>query len=135
MFKTIDLSKLLDKFKFSAIQEWINNTVNWQQPLTLTDAATVNWNYRDGYNAKVTLAGNRTLNINGLKPGAYGTLEIIQGSGGSRTLTLPTQYTNKVANDGGGLLVLSTVEQQIDVAAFYYNGSYILWTLSTNFTS
>lgn len=134
MFKTIDLSKLLDKFKFSAIQEWINNTVNWQQPLTLTDAATVNWNYRDGYNATVTLAGSRTLNINGVKPGAYGTIKITQGGSGSYTLTLPTAYINKVANAGAGALILSTAVGAIDVASFYYDGANLLWTLSTDFT-
>lgn len=112
-----------------------NEIIAYQKPITLTDEAIIKWNMRKGYNAKVTLAGNRTLQIDQLTPGDYGTLEIVQGSGGSRALTLPTQYTNKVANDGGGLLVLSTVEQQIDVATFYYNGSYILWTLSTNFTS
>jgi hypothetical protein len=124
---TVQIQKLTaDKF---------NELMDYQKPITLLDEPIVKWNMRKSYNAKVTIADNRTLRIEQLTPGDYGTLEIIQGSGGNKTLTLPTEYNNKVANDGGGLLTLSTVEQQIDVATFYYNGSYLLWTLSTNFTS
>jgi len=123
---TVQVEKLTaDKF---------NELMAYQNPITLTDDTIIKWNMRKGYNAKVTLAGNRTLQIDQLTPGDYGTLEIVQGSGGNRTLTLPTLYTNKVANGGTGVLTLSTVEQQIDIATFYYNGSYLLWTLSTDFT-
>jgi hypothetical protein len=135
MFNFLKLSAIpIAKNKFEAIEEWINGSVQFQSPQVLKDASVINWRYTDGYNAQVTLGGNRTLNITDMRPGACGTIEIIQGSGGNKTLTLPTNFTNKVAGAGSGALTLSTTELKIDVASFYYNGSYILWTLSTDFT-
>ena len=88
-----------------------NELMDYQKPITLLDEAIVKWNMRKGYNAKVTLNGNRTLRIEQLTPGDYGTLVIQQDpSTGSRTLTLPTEYPNKVASTGNGVLTLSTVK-------------------------
>jgi hypothetical protein len=135
VFNIIDLSKLaFDKLKFAAIQDWINGTVSYQTPVILTDGANVDWDQTKNYNAQVTLAGSRALRFPALKPGSYGTIKIIQGGSGSYTLTLPSAYTNKVANAGAGALTLSTAVAAADIASFYYDGTNLNWTLSTDFT-
>lgn len=133
MFKSINLKEFaLDKFKFQAIQDWINQTVNFQSPVELTDGSTITWKVNSNYNATVTLAGSRTLAIAGARVGAYGTIKIIQGGAGSYTLALPSG--SKVANAGAGVITLSTAAGAIDVASFYYDGTNYFWTLSTDFT-
>lgn len=114
--------------------EKFNELMAYQTPITLVDAPVIKWNLRKGYNAKVILSGSRTLQLDQLTPGDYGTIEIFQGGIGSYTLTLPIQYTNKVANAGAGALTLSTVAGSTDIATFYYNGVSLYWTLSTDFT-
>lgn len=59
-------------------------------PQTLTDGATITWNMALGFNAKVTLGGNRTL-ATPTNPfvGLTYALQIIQDGTGSRTLTWP----------------------------------------------
>lgn len=132
-FNLIDLTKYaFDKLKFSAIQEWINNTVSYQVPVTLTDGATISWDPTSNYNATVTLAGSRTLQMLTVKEGMYGTIKIVQGGAGSYTLTLPAG--SKVANAGAGAITLSTAVGAIDIASFYFDGTNYFWTLSTDFT-
>lgn len=101
-------------------------------PQTLTDAATVTWNYSLGYNATVTLGGNRTLAITKVNPGNYGTIKIVQDIVGSRTLTLPAG--SKVANNGVGALTLSTGANAIDIAVFYFDGTTYFWNLLPSLT-
>ena len=123
---TVQIQKLTaDKF---------NELMAYQTPITLVDAPIVKWNMRKGYNAKVTLEGNRTLQLDQLTPGDYGTLVIKQGISGNQALALPTQYTNKVANTGAGVITLSAIADQEDIATFYYDGVALYWTLSTDFT-
>lgn len=56
-------------------------------PQTLTDAATIEWDMALGFNAKVTLAGNRTLgDPSNAAEFMSGALRIIQDGTGSRTL-------------------------------------------------
>jgi hypothetical protein len=58
-------------------------------PQTLTDAATVNWTMTSGYNAKVTLGGNRTIAApTGSILGLTYALEVIQDATGSRVPSL-----------------------------------------------
>lgn len=134
-FKLLDLTNCYnDKTKIEAIEKWIKETVEFQTPITLTDGANVDWDPTKNYNAQVTLAGNRTLRFPALPKGSYGTLKIIQDSVGSRTLTLPTQYTNKVANSGGGAISLTTTANHYDITSFYYDGDVLNWTLSNDFT-
>lgn len=129
----VDLTKFAtDKLKFKAIQDFLNGIMNYQDQIVLKDESIINWDVSNRYNAKVTLAGSRTLNISGMRPGTYGTIEIIQGGSGSNTLTLPAN--SKVANGGVGALSLSTTAGAIDVATFYYTGSTFYWTLSTDFS-
>lgn len=133
MFKFLDLQSLgIPQKKFEAIQKWIADVVKWQQVQNLTDAATVSWNYGNGYNTTVTLAGNRTLAITNIPNGSYGTIKIVQDSTGGRTLTLPSG--SKVVNGGAGTLTLTTAANSTDVASFYYDGVNYFWTISLNFT-
>ncbi len=61
--------------------------------LTLSDAATITVNMSLFINAKVTLAGNRTLgNPTGEKVGQTGFIRVIQDATGSRTLSFGTDY-------------------------------------------
>ena len=60
---------------------------------TLTDGATIDWNLSTEQVAKVTLAGNRTLNApTNQQAGAFYSLTIIQDGTGSRTLTFNSAY-------------------------------------------
>ena len=117
-----------------SLKDLIDGLINYQKPITLIDNSTVVWNLNKAYNVKITLAGNRTLQLVGLTEGDYGTIKIVQGGSGSYTLTLPSEYTNVVANAGTGVLTLSTTVGSIDIATFYYDGSVLNWTLSTDFT-
>ncbi len=58
-----------------------------------TDGATVTWALASALvsNATVTIAGARTLAITGAVAGATGVLKVVQGSGGSHTLALPSE--------------------------------------------
>lgn len=62
-------------------------------PQTLTDGATINWNMANGYNAKVTLGGNRTLATpTNPQLGITYSLNVIQDGTGSRTMTWPAAF-------------------------------------------
>jgi hypothetical protein len=129
----LNLKKVaLDKDKFQSIQDWINEISTYQVPVILKDQATVNWDISKAYNAELTLGASRTLNVQSVQPGDYGTIVIIQGGTGSYTLTLPAG--SKVAGAGAGALTLSTAVGSRDIATFYYDGTYFNWTLSTDFT-
>ena len=100
--------------------------------LVLTDQATITWDYALGYNAEVTLAGNRALaEPTNTEDGDYGTLVITQDITGSRTLTLPASF--KVVNGGAGAITLSTAGGSIDSISWVKKGSDYLVTLGLNF--
>lgn len=89
-------------------------------PQTLTDGATVTWDVEDGYNARVTIAGNRTLVLSNVKEGGTYTLAITQGSGGSRLMTWPSSFSWA----DGLEPELSTAAGKVDVVTIYcYNGA------------
>jgi hypothetical protein len=101
---------------------------------TLTDGATVTWDYStQGTEAKVTLAGNRTLSITNLPAGevVYLTLEVIQDATGSRTLTLPA--STKVIGGGAGAITLTTTGGATDLLTFRWNGTTLFANLGTNY--
>lgn len=85
-------------------------------PQTLTDASTITWNANAGYNAIVTLGGNRTLAAitNPIRGLTY-SLEIIQDGTGSRTLTWNACYDFAAA----GTPTLSTGAGKRDFAFMY----------------
>lgn len=61
-------------------------------PQTLTDGATVAWDMSLGYNAKVTIAGNRTLTVSNPVLGMTYCLGVIQDGTGSRAMTWPSSF-------------------------------------------
>lgn len=101
-------------------------------PQTLTDGATITWNMASGFNAKVTLAGNRTLAISNAVSGDYGKLNITQDATGSRTITLPAG--SKVIGGGSGAVTLTTTAAAIDVLTFFYDGTNYFWNIGKNYT-
>lgn len=80
-------------------------------PITLADAATIAWDMATGFNAIVTLGGNRTLGApTNARAGLSGALQVIQDGTGSRTLAYnaawdfgatgaPTLTTTAAADD------------------------------------
>jgi hypothetical protein len=101
---------------------------------TLTDGATITWDYStQGTEAKVTLAGNRTLSITNLPAGevVYLTLEVIQDATGSRTLTLPA--STKVIGGGAGAVTLTTTGGATDLLTFRWNGTTLFANIGTNY--
>jgi hypothetical protein len=74
--KTVEADKLLAS---AAIQ-------------TLTDGATITWDMSLGYNAKVTLGGNRTLAVSNPVEGITYSLGVNQDATGSRTMTWPASF-------------------------------------------
>lgn len=106
--------------------------VGTTSPTTLTDAATVTWNTSASFNAEVTITANRTLSLTNLLAGNYYTLRVVQGAGGSNTLTLPVG--TKVGNGGAGAVTLSTAIGAIDILTFYYDGTTLYCNYTTDFT-
>lgn len=112
--------------------EKFNELIDYQKPITLENQTVLRWNLRKGYNAKITLTADRTIILDQLTSGDYGTLEVIQGGSGSYTLGLPTG--SKVSGGGNGMVTLSTSVGSIDILSFYYNGTYLYWNISTDFS-
>lgn len=86
---------------------------------TLTFGSPIVWNVTNGGNAKVTLTGTgATLSIANPVAGYTYTVEITQGSGGSKTITTwPTGTTWSGPN------TLSATAGDTDLAVLYYNGT------------
>lgn len=88
---------------------------------SLTDGATITWNVANGGNAQVTIgATGRTLSITNPIAGHTYTIEITQGTGGSKTITTWPTGTTWVS---GTPPTLSTAAGSVDLVVFYYNGS------------
>jgi len=101
----------------------MKDSVTWtDQEQTLTDAATVSWDCSLGYNAVVTLGGNRTLAISNAISGSFGTLTVIQDGTGGRTLTLPSGKTN------GGFI--NTTAGAHSIIQFYLRGTSYYFSIS-----
>lgn len=80
---------------------------------TLTDQATITWDWSNQSNAKVTLGGNRTLGApSNLAAGEYASIRIIQDGTGNRALTFNSAYK------GVTELVLSTTAGYVDWVLF-----------------
>lgn len=85
-------------------------------PQTLTDGATISWDMAAGFNAKVTLGGNRTLGTpTNPKVGLTYVLEVIQDGTGSRTMTWPASFNWGSA----GTPTLSTTAAKVDIVTLY----------------
>jgi len=92
---------------------------------TLTDGSTITWTFTNGINAKVTIAGQRTLSIVGATNGDSGSLIITQGSTGSYTInSWPT--TSKFVNNG--TYSFTPTGTASDIYTFLYDGTTYYWT-------
>ena len=95
----------------------MSDSVQWLDAQgTLTDAATITWDFSTGGEKTVTLGGNRTLAITNLPTGrvVYGTLRIVQDVTGGRTLTLPTSKKSGSIN---------TAASSVSLLTFRYDGT------------
>jgi hypothetical protein len=88
-------------------------------PVTLTDAATINWNMAASPSAIVSLSANRTMgNPTNIKAGNWYTLRIFH-SGAPRTLAWGSYWKF----GGNGAPELSTLANDYDVLTFYAHGT------------
>ncbi len=109
----LDFSTAIDNF---------HNNPGASSPLyqTLTDQANISWSISLGPTAKVTLEGNRTLdNPTGIIAGKKYALFVVQGSGGSKTLS----YGSKYKFAGGGAPTLSSSAGELDILVFESDGT------------
>ena len=117
---------LVARNAINAIINYINSPSF--QTLTTT-GGTVSWDYRLGYNAKVTLNANRALEITGATNGDYGTLIVTQGATGSYVI-------NFGANDkfASGTHSFSTTGTASDIFTWVYDGTDYYWNYNQNFS-
>lgn len=89
-------------------------------------------------NYEATLTGNTTLDLTNVRNGDYGTIIIKQDGVGSRTITLGNvnggAVTHRVANGGGGSIILTSNASATDILTFTYNGSIMYWTVGNDYT-
>lgn len=101
---------------------------------TLTDGATITWtcdSTKNIQNAKVTLAGNRTLAFASTAAGMTGVLIVTQDGTGTRTLALPA--SSKVIGGGVGVITLTTTAAAVDVLSWVYDGTTYWWNYGKNY--
>ena len=101
--------------------------------------ATITWNVSGvSTNYEATLTATTTLNLTNVRNGDFGTIIIRQDGVGGRTLTLGTVNgpagTHRVANGGGGSIILTSNASAIDILTFTYNGSIMFWTVGNDYT-
>lgn len=98
---------------------------------TLTDGATIVWDVSIAQAGRVTLGGNRTIQINNTTDGGSYTLIVIQDGIGSRTLS----YSGaRIIWSGGTAPTLSTAAGAIDILVFVgHSGGILLGSSQTNF--
>jgi YD repeat-containing protein len=85
-------------------------------PLSLTDGGTISWNRNNGFNAYVTLGGNRTLSLSNEQAGDHGTLVVVQDGTGGRTLNVPD-----------GIITLNSGPGDTTIISYYYDGNVHFW--------
>jgi hypothetical protein len=89
------------------------------------------------YQATLT-AATTTLNLTNVRNGDYGTIILTQDGTGGRLISLGTvngdSGTNRVANGGGGSIVLTSNANAVDILTFTYNGSRTFWTVGNDYT-
>ena len=105
-----------------------------------TTGSTITWNVSGlSTNYEVTLsAATTTLNLTNVRNGEYGTIIVVQDAVGGRTISLGTvnggAITHRVANGGGGSIVLTSIANAVDILTFTYNGSAMYWTVGNDYT-
>jgi hypothetical protein len=98
----------------------------------LADGTPITFDVSAGYNAVITLVGNRTLAISNAIAGEYYTLKVVQDATGGHSLALPG--TCKVIGGGAGAVSLTPAAGAVDILTFYYNGTnyYVNYGLNYN---
>ena len=97
---------------------------------SLTDGANIAWNLDNAQCAKVTLAGNRTLdNPTNIQEGTTYVLTVVQDATGSRTLAYGTNYFFPGSTDP----TLTTAANAIDVLTFVGHNGKMLGVSNLNF--
>jgi hypothetical protein len=107
---------------------------------TLTDAATVVWNYAATAGPTVTIAGNRALSLTNLPSTAnivaYGCITVIQDATGGRTLSPPanSRGVGGMNLSGGSNFPLTTTANARDKLCFEYKQAenIIYWAIGKN---
>lgn len=120
------------QYMYEAVDDntWVRYELDRKTPFqTLTDAATITWNYSLGYNAKVTLGGNRSLSITGATNGDYGTLIVTQGPAGGYRINFGSN--DKFAS---ATYSFSTTGTQSDIFTWVYDGTNYYWNFNKNFS-
>ena len=107
----------------------------YTEPSTLS----VTWNVSgNSTNYQTVLTGNTTLNLSNVRNGDYGTIIVEQDGTGSHTLSFGTVNgaggTHRVVNGGGGSPTLTSNPNAIDILSFTYNGSVMYWTVGNDYT-
>lgn len=104
---------------------------------TLTDGAAIGFNVELGKNAKLTIGGNRTLNLTNLADGDEGVIVVTQDGTGGRTIALGTVNggggTHKISDSQASPLLLSIGAGSIGILKFYYDGVTVYWSTFNNF--
>jgi hypothetical protein len=118
-------------FLYTAVadNEWVRWELDRKTPfLTLSDAATITWNYKLGYNAKVTLTGtDRNISITNVSNGDYGTLFVIQDS-------VTASRINFGANDKFASATYSfSGTASTDIFTWLYDGTDFYWNYNKDF--
>ncbi len=101
-------------------------------PQTLSDEASIYWDITQGYNAKVTLEGDRTLYISNVEDGDSGTLIVKQDGTGSRTLAFDHTDVSTLFIDASAI-TLTSAANSIDILSFLYDDSTFYWNAGYNY--
>lgn len=122
------------------------NATNYTSPVkSLGTTSTIAWDLSTGASATVTLSTTApTLSLSNLKAGMYGTLVITNNgttaqstiSFGSSTISpsgTVNAANNKVINGGGNKIYLTPTTGAIDIACFFFDGTYLYWTIGNNY--
>ena len=119
-------------FMYEAVDDnqWVRYELDRKTAFqTLVDAATIAWTYSYGYNAKVTLGGNRALSIIGATTGDYGTLIVTQGPAGGYRINFGA--SDKFAS---ATYSFSTTGTQSDIFTWVYDGTNYYWNFNKTFS-
>lgn len=118
LFTINSTDNTVDIIKSNNANEWTRQ--QYSNVATLTDTANIDWNLDTQQVAKVTLAGNRTMNApTNMQGGAFYSLTITQDATGSRTLT----WNSVFKFPSGTVPTLSTTANAIDKLTFDSDGT------------
>lgn len=106
------------------MEEWNH----YQDVFELKDQDVIDWFIPENKNVKVTLEGNRTLNVDGLVYGDEGNIVICQDSVGNRTLDIPAN--SYVGGVPATSLILNSNPNDLTYYSFYYDGVSIFFNSS-----